>query len=597
MVMYELSRLFMLFLCEFLHTFVVQIIEQMKNKFYSLGICFLTLACMFNSCNSRSSYSPTLVKADSLITLQQDEEAYKLLTAVNVETLNERDRHYYDLLLTQAQYKNYIPFASDSIINSVVDYYEHHNDGNKYTKALIFQGCVNEDMGNPERALECYKQAEKIADKGDSENIGYIKLRLGALYQSNYVGSYSIAIQKYREALALFQNEPNSKRYELVCMSDLGSLLRNVKEKEDSAVYYLENAYKLATELGNRYLMFSNKFMLAEFYSEKKHNYEKAKSLAYEAINIGGDEIDHPRAHCTLAISYLKLNKIDSAELCIKKLPTFYNLEDSMWYFNTLEQIAIKKRDNNQSFHFYKKIHELSDSLLINNLNTKLLTIEKKYDKKEEELKNERLQSSLNRSLFMLVATILVVLILGIALLRYRRKLNDNKEEYVMLTTDLNNSLIKMNEMQSIIDSYDSKVGKSAELHKVIDSQINAIHELVQMSHELPEGKFLKKFQEMMAVSREESTDNAAYWNHLQLIANELHDGIINKAIQLTTDGLRMDEINFLSLFCCGYSNTGIMVCMHYTNIRTVYNKKRQIADKLGVKTLEEFVKKYNRSC
>ena len=85
--------------------------------------------------------------------------------------------------------------------------------------------------------------------------------------------------------------------------------------------------------------------------------------------------------------------------------------------------------------------------------------------------------------------------------------------------------------MQSI-DSFDSKVEKSAELHKVIDSQINAIHELVQMSHELPEGKFLKKFQEMMAVSREESTDNAAYWNHLQLIANELHDGIINKAIQ-----------------------------------------------------------------
>lgn len=569
----------------------------MKNKFYFLGICFLTLACMFNSCNSRSSYSPTLVKADSLITLQQDEEAYKLLTAVNVETLTERDRHYYDLLLTQAQYKNYIPFTSDSIINSVVDYYEHHNDGNKYTKALIFQGCVNEDMGNPERALECYKQAEKIADKGDSENIGYIKLRLGALYQSNYVGSYSIAIQKYREALALFQNEPNSKRYELVCMSDLGSLLRNVKEKEDSAVYYLENAYKLATELGNRYLMFSNKFMLSEFYSEKKHNYEKAKSLAFEAINIGGDEIDHPRAHCTLAISYLKLNKIDSAELCIKKLPTFYNLEDSMWYFNTLEQIARKKRDNNQSFHFYKKIHELSDSLLINNLNTKLLTIEKKYDKKEEELKNERLQSSLNRSLFVLAATILVVLILGMALLRYRRKLNDNKEEYVMLTTDLNNSLTKMNEMQSIIDGFDSNVEKSAELHKVIDSQINAIHELVQMSHELPEGKFLKKFQEMMAVSREESTDNAAYWNHLQLIANELHDGIINKAIQLATDGLRMDEINFLSLFCCGYSNTGIMVCMHYTNIRTVYNKKRQIADKLGVKTLEEFVKKYNRSC
>ena len=50
-------------------------------------------------------------------------------------------------------------------------------------------------------------------------------------------------------------------------------------------------------------------------------------------------------------------------------------------------------------------------------------------------------------------------------------------------------------------------------------------------------------------------------------------------------------ELNLLALYCCGFSRTVIMVTMGYNNIGTIYNKKIQIAKKLGVNDLDDFVR------
>ena len=43
-------------------------------------------------------------------------------------------------------------------------------------------------------------------------------------------------------------------------------------------------------------------------------------------------------------------------------------------------------------------------------------------------------------------------------------------------------------------------------------------------------------------------------------------------------------------MLSCGFSRTVIMVTMGYKHIGTVYNKKNQIAQKLGVNDLDEFL-------
>ena len=59
---------------------------------------------------------------------------------------------------------------------------------------------------------------------------------------------------------------------------------------------------------------------------------------------------------------------------------------------------------------------------------------------------------------------------------------------------------------------------------------------------------------------------------------------------------MREDEINYLALYCCGFSRTVIRICMKYKSLGAVSNKKVQIAHKLGITNLDNFVKPYQRT-
>ena len=49
--------------------------------------------------------------------------------------------------------------------------------------------------------------------------------------------------------------------------------------------------------------------------------------------------------------------------------------------------------------------------------------------------------------------------------------------------------------------------------------------------------------------------------------------------------------MNLLALYCCGFSRTMVMVTMGYKNVGTVYNKKLQIAKKLHVNNLDDYLR------
>lgn len=574
--------------------------RKMKNKHTLLCVLFLVLGCILTSCNPRRSYSPALVKADSLIAQRHLEEAYKFLTAINSDTLSEHDRHYYGLLLTQAQYMCYIPFKSDSLINASVDYFAHSGDNHNYIRSLIYQGGVREDMGHLELAVESYHTAEKAAEGVDMVNLAYAKFRMGFLYKSQIVGAQTIALEKLKESLPLFQ-KIGDRHYELMALLEIGGIFRGIEGKGDSAVLFLSKAIDLAQKNEEGDLLFSSRCALAEFYADKQ-DYTKAKHIIREALS-DKKHVVHPRGHCCAASIYMQLGALDSAKYYLEYMPAVTNRIDSVSYLKTYADYY-KYKGNKELFDDYKtRSRFLAESLHINSLNAQLLAIEKKYDKKEEELKNVQLQADKSHLTSILIITLLFVILLVLWLLYYRQRLRAKQDEYETLTSDLGEALTNLQELQSVMDDKNNAAsttvqedGKTqdnhsstVELRAIMDEQISTIQELIVLSYELPEKKFLERFKSVMTLSQ--TSPSLTYWTHLQELTNELHNGIIEKAIARSSEELRDDEINFLCLYSCGYTRTGIMVCMHYTNIRTVYNKKRQIADKLGVKTLDDFIR------
>lgn len=654
------------------------------SLFSAQFIPLMAIIAILSSCTQSTSNMTALMRIDSLLLKNDYVEALSEINGIDPNKLNEADLALYSLLLTQAQYKNFEPITSDSIINQAVNYYQNSDDKEKATRSLLYQGCVYEVLGNLEKAADCYNRADETAEKNDIYNKSFACLRLGFLYQSQMIGSKSIAASKFKDALKGFR-QIKEKHYELVSLSELGSIYREFKDKtrQDSAVLFTTEAYHLADSLHDQYYKFANIYIRAEFYELFKNDYHKAKKDILNALAIDSTIIDHPRAHLCAASTFIHLGNKDSALYYFKKAPQIQSSADSVRYYNLLADIALFDKDYKSWLKYHDQAHSMADSILIGSLNAKLLTIEKKYDLQQEELKNVSLRSKLRGAWLTIALVLLASLTLFHFFWRYRNRLKIKENEYELLKSDLNSSLLSLEQMEVSIDNYknelkeaedayraelaqqetlvsnlsgeianvktslqekeqelketetgyqkklaqqeelvsnltgeitdvkstlknkeqerlqlnekiaalQAKKEQSDEIRAILDGQIKVVHELIRLSHELNSEKFVNKFKSLMSMP--ESPRIATYWSNLQVLTNDLYNNILEDAIRMGKGKLRESDINFIALLCCGYSRTVIMICMKFTHLVTISNKKKKIAVKMGIPSLDEFIRPY----
>ena len=562
-----------------------------RNIFVPIVAVILLLLA---GCHQETATMKELSHIDTLLTTErQYEDALQLLDSLDSHAFNKAEQAYYSLLITQAHYKNYIDDTTDAVIKVAVDYYKNSHDKEKYTRSLIYQGCVNELNGNPEKAVECYHKAEASADQKDIANRAFAHLRLGFLYQSQMIGNKTIAAKKFKEAMdefALIQD----KHYEMVSVSELGSIYREFKEKEqqDSALSYNSKAIALAKELNDQYYEFANLFVRAEFYELFIKDYSQAKNDAVKAISVGDSLIDHPRAHLCAASAYLHLGQKDSAMYYLARAPKLVSVADSVKYYNLLADIALSDNNTERWLYYHNQAHSMADSVLIGSLNYRLLEVEKKYDHQMAVLNRVESEARLKEALLLAALLALSLLATCFMVWRYRNQLKMRQNEVEMLKADLNGSLTSLEQMQKRLDSREQneegKKRQSEELRAIINKQIDAVHQLMEWSYQYEGDKFAAKFKETMTLT--DVGDDSNYWTNLQTLVNDLHDNVLIRAQEVAGGTLTENELNLLALYCCGFSFTVIMVTMGYKHIGTVYNKKNQITKKLGVNNLDEFV-------
>ncbi len=547
------------------------------------------LAMVVTSCG-RGSYNSQLVQVDSLLNATQYEQADSLLKLCDPSNYSTQDRAYHALLRTQCDYKNYIVATTDSAINLAVEYFEKSGDKEKYTRSLIYQGCANEELGNLEKAVECYHKADDIADKDDLYNKAFAKMRLGLLYQSQVIGAKTIAVEKLKEALPLFQ-KLNEKYYELACVTEIGRIYSNYinKSMRDSSLFYADLGIKLARMESNEQMLFKNIYTKAMLYAEKDHDYKKAKELLIKAKNnYQASEITG--TYCYLALCYGKLGNLDSAEYYLSHSPLMKEDVDSIIYYDTASELEKIKGNDALSREYYDKSNTMADSVLIAGLNDRLRAVEKKYDTQQAELENAKLSLELRNTLLTLAAIVIGALALLLLVLRYRHRLREKESEYELLKADLDTSLSSLENMKSTVAQLESEHDNSnnTELKNILEEQIGAVHQLMKWSYELSSDAFVKKFNSLMTMPS--GKEQESFWNNLHTITNELHDNVLTRAQEAAGGTLRDDELNYLALYCCGFSRSVIMTCMHYKSLGTVSNKKIQIAQKLNVPNLDHFV-------
>ena len=564
---------------------------RFRNIIFPLAAAFFLLMA---ACHHDTATMQELSRIDTMVYHQGEREALPILKKMDTKGFNREEMDYYSLLLTMAQYKCYERFASDSVIDEVVDHYRKSDDKAKYLKALVAKGCVLEDMGDLDKAVETYHQAEIIKPIPDTAITAYAKLRLASLHQQYVVGAKTISIEKYKEALQLYKSA-GDKHYEMLCLSDLGSIYRDFKDRErqDSAVMFMTEAYHLADSLNDHYFKFSNLFIRAELYELIQKDYHQAKKYIVKALSVDTTVIDHPRAHFCAASTYLHLGLKDSALYFLKKAPQVQTSPDSIRYYNLQADIALHDGDYKTWLKYHNQAHSMADSILIGSLNAKLLSVEKKYDHQMAVLNRMESEARLKEALLLAALLALSLLATCFMVWRYRNQLKMRQNEVEMLKADLNGSLASLEQVQRRLDTRgqndEGKKRQSDELRTIINKQIDAVHQLMEWSYQYDGDKFAAKFKEAMTLPAVD--DDSNYWSNLQTLVNDLHDNVLVKAQEAAGGTLTESELNLLALYCCGFSFTVIMVTMGYKSIGTVYNKKNQIAKKLHVNDLDNFVK------
>ena len=236
--------------------------------------------------------------------------------------------------------------------------------------------------------------------------------------------------------------------------------------------------------------------------------------------------------------------------------------------------------------------HYLADSVAMSGMNDKLLEAENKYDSQQAALNNALLSSRLRGTLLGLALLALIAGGLAFLVWRYRNRLKIQQAEYELQKADLDQSINSLKQMQTLLNERESTQKQSDELKAIVDNQIQVVHQLLQWSYECNETTFAKRFNKLMTMRGPDEV-GTSYWDNLHALANELYDNVLVKAQEAAGGTLRDDEINLIALQCHGFSRTVIMICMRYTNMRTVSNKKIQIAHKLHVNSLDEFLQPY----
>ena len=147
--------------------------------------CLLLIACVLNllfGCSQRKvAPLPELEQAEAVM-FDYPDSALHILQRMPKPT--DKEQHaLWCLLVTQAMYKQYLPFSSDSLIRIAYDYYKPTDDSRRKAMAALYMGGVNYELRNAKEAQILYLEAAEEMKKTDDYKLGYLIMSgLGNLY-------------------------------------------------------------------------------------------------------------------------------------------------------------------------------------------------------------------------------------------------------------------------------------------------------------------------------------------------------------------------------------------------------------------------------
>lgn len=345
----------------------------------------IVLLCSLCSCSCRHvSRYPELAAADSLM-MTDPQGALDILSGIDSAEVGRMDREgraFHTLLMTEAEYKNYLPVAEDTAVSEAVSYYRRRGPEELLARALVMQGAVLSERGDAEGAMLAYKEAEPLVERmGDMEQLGLLHTRIAELYQISLVHSES-AIDRYRKALDCFEKAELPER---IVFANIALARMLMIDSMDKAIPHLEIALHMSEQYGMR-ISGLNAMDLLYYMYEPEHNAREIINLTRKVFSLYGnapqntvEKTIYNAMRNKAARAYINLGKSDSAMILIESIQPNDKI-DSIHLYNLYKDIAALENDSEKMLRYLENAHRIELSILEEGYESQLRDSELRYD-------------------------------------------------------------------------------------------------------------------------------------------------------------------------------------------------------------------------
>lgn len=490
----------------------------MKNTFYIL-LCSLSIYIMSCAGNRTQELDPMLSHAESVM-YDHPDSALSLLEAIPVPS-DKYQNAIYSLLLVQARDKNYIKHTSDSLINVAYDYFIKKEDPYRKSLVLNYEGRVNEDLGEIEKATEFYLRAADEVEKTKDYRLGYlINSNLGMIYAYRHF---------YKEGLLAFQKAHSlaekSQKNSHIAYSLIGlARIYASTEKWDESIFNYKQAIEISEKTNNRKSLGTALSELGAIY-RVIGKYEMSLTCLKR---VEKEMLDNKRTisqtYLGLGDTYRLLEQHDSASFYLTQSLISNNMYTKMSAYQYLYMVQ-------KNMHKYEKAIEYNDRYLqcrdsVDQINQTHIVAEIQAKYNHEKLKNEKitleleksqlLKSSLFISFLLLLVIVLLVYIYQRRLLTKERTIQKDKEILRQYTKQLHENDLTIRRNQERIKELSGEISDHTELEESVKEQsveITSLHK--QNDNLLEENKRLQENIDQFVQSLQQKDDELEEYKKL----------------------------------------------------------------------------------
>lgn len=432
----------------YFHTF-----NQNSEAMTKIILCLILSVLILTNCSNDNDTHEKLSEIERLLEKEKYELAMNNLSDINANRLNDENKAYYDLLMTQANFCLDKQTDSDSLINESIRFYEENNNKILLAKAYYYKGITCYQRGNKSEGINLIKKAEHLA-KGTSDLNFITKIYINLSFINIDTGNYQTGLSYAKKALQTAR-KANNKILVALSMNKINAAF-NCMGKIDSCLVYSQKTIP--------YIKHLNKNDKLEVLTNISIGFVN-KGLYDEAILYAKKSLEiKPNAHAYYIIGSIYFERGENQKA--------WQLLNDALNTNGLElkaEVLLWMADLKKEEGKYKEASELEeralatkDSIKIKQQTEHMLSLQNNAERKAADAQAQ------NRLVIAISAVMVVAAAVMISMLAYnRRRRNATKRQIEDISRTTEQYRQKISELDKEKDKNEKEIEK---LNKKIES-------------------------------------------------------------------------------------------------------------------------------